>query len=504
MSSNVAKYLTDYLYRRNSVSVAGLGEFKTHYRAAQVDRTTKVVEPPRKVLVFDPSADTHAYDFVQFVAEQSGRDFSAAESELDEFARRVRREVEANGRCAVEGFGLFSTGLDGQLSFSPDRGLNFLKSTAGFGAVDLPRQMPNNPIAPTDHSEADDRHADPGDAPATVADVILGDFSAIKHLHKKAFGDQSEEREATESAESADPLPPTDSIDKPLPVAEKSAYDEIIERSRLRQAEEAAANTETETPPKRTIADVLAEKTGLDQTDEPSEVSKVSAKEHVAIGSGLDYLDANDGNAPASTLDESEERETNWPTWIGLGAIALLFFLFLGQLALSEKPLAELAPFSWFVGSSDETESDTATAAADNSEPAGNADELTETEALTDAEADASTDAENGEEVPEDSPTDQRADSNSDAPGQTAETAGYSFGEAPAGYHIVIGAFRERANAQSTVQRLEGDGYRAYAIRNDRDLWQCMIFAGSETKARQLLGRVQANVEPGAWIYRHS
>lgn len=73
---------------------------------------------------------------------------------------------------------------------------------------------------------------------------------------------------------------------------------------------------------------------------------------------------------------------------------------------------------------------------------------------------------------------------------------------APSGYHIVVGSFHDRSNAEHYISELQAQGYDAYLANGTPDFSRVAIGNfQSWRQAKNALDGVRMNVNPGSWIY---
>jgi|GEM_PF-2481656 len=334
----------------------------------------------------------------------------------------------------------------------------------------------------------------------TLAEVLFDDLASVKDLHKKTFTDET----AIENQ----------------PIAEQAAE-----------------------APKKTMKEVLEEN-----------AKDIEAKEIKPTRRKMDW--ETEETAPT---EAKKEGGTNW-FWVL--PLVLLFFicLMLYQIATSDKPLNELAPFSWFMQpnetSTDNQLADNTSNSSVNSNNTitnenpdnnssetdnGSNDEIAYNEGDTnegDANSsnDENTTGDDGNEANNSSNSDDASakatnespdntNANNSASNQSTTTQSTPTNNSnavanlgipksinalmnenvPKGYHMVIGAFGEANNALKTVNKLRKKGYEAYAIKNKNNLYQCMVYAGnSQNDAEAKIGDIRANIEKGAWVFKQN
>lgn len=71
-----------------------------------------------------------------------------------------------------------------------------------------------------------------------------------------------------------------------------------------------------------------------------------------------------------------------------------------------------------------------------------------------------------------------------------------------AGFHVVVGSFKENRNAINYIKDLKARGYDAYLAEGSNDFSRVAIgHFSTKSDAQKILGNIQRDVTSGAWIY---
>jgi len=70
------------------------------------------------------------------------------------------------------------------------------------------------------------------------------------------------------------------------------------------------------------------------------------------------------------------------------------------------------------------------------------------------------------------------------------------------GFHIVVGSFKESANAKNYMLQLKAKGYQAYLPDGDKRFWRVAVGGyNTHQQAEQAIGAIKQNINPQSWIY---
>lgn len=508
MEQLIADYIKEYLFDNSNLSIKGLGTFQTDFIPAEIDDAMKVVEPAKKKLKFAENAEYSTPAFLQFMAEKNNFSITAAEPYITRFVNTINDAINNNQPINLRGLGKFEPGLLSGLKFTPDPGVNFLRSTQSMDAVDLPNY---NSDAPSVSTNEEDK--------ATVADVLVGDLNSFKDLHNRAFNKEEVEEKKVEEA--------------------------------LNLKEDIQNEVHTEVIEKKTVSEVLSE--NAKEIDSTSDFA--SSRERVE-------------HEPISPEELDEER-SNW-LWLFPLVILLLLGMMLGQIALSDKPINEMAPFSWFSGNDEKSdqeimdESKLNEQAIENELTENSSDELDNEPINSDSNSGSDNQSEeeinynsdnnsssnnnttsssgnssqnsttssssNSSSVSSDAATagtNNSSTSNSGSSGNTSferksgsssggtssSSATYTGGGASSissilsnnpdkGFYIVTGSFGDAGNAVKRYNAIKSAGYEPVVMKNDKGLYQCMVYAkDGQIHARNMLDGVRAKFSKDAWVY---
>ncbi len=146
----LGKYISELLYRHDSVILPGFGTFSTKYVPARFIPEEKIVESPRKIVDFSPEPREGETPLIAFMAKKEGKSHEEVLQHISETLMEAEHALEAGNKVAFEMVGTFYRETDGNLKFDASRQVNYLDSDTGVQAVDTPPQKPIDTIKEPD------------------------------------------------------------------------------------------------------------------------------------------------------------------------------------------------------------------------------------------------------------------------------------------------------------------------------------------------------------------
>lgn len=135
------RFISDLLYVHDCVIVPGFGGLVANYRAARLNRSTHVIQPPSKHVGFNRHLTQNDGLLVAHISSVANITYQQAQQEVELLVTQVKKELTERGRIAWEKIGVFFYDQSGLLHFIPEDQENFLPDAFGLSPVQL------NPIA---------------------------------------------------------------------------------------------------------------------------------------------------------------------------------------------------------------------------------------------------------------------------------------------------------------------------------------------------------------------
>ena len=141
-------YISELLFEHDSVILPGLGEFSTRYVPAKFIPEEKKIEPPSKVVAFDPEKKEGETPLIGLIAAKEKLDQEKVKSFLSKFVEEFFESIKSGKKVELEKIGLFSQDPDGNIVFEPDTSVNYNQDAAGLTSVKEPEKTDTPKAAP--------------------------------------------------------------------------------------------------------------------------------------------------------------------------------------------------------------------------------------------------------------------------------------------------------------------------------------------------------------------
>ena len=150
----IGKYISNLLYKHETVLLPGFGTFTTRYIPAKFIPEKQIVEAPTKLADFTSTPDQGDTPLTKYIAENEGMTEDEVLSMYENLTSDIKRSLKAGKKVAFEDVGTFHLDADNNLQFEPDRDINYLEEATGVDAVATPG--PTHPITPGDSHRSED------------------------------------------------------------------------------------------------------------------------------------------------------------------------------------------------------------------------------------------------------------------------------------------------------------------------------------------------------------
>ncbi len=127
----LAKYISELLYRHDCVIVPGFGGFITNPVSAQIDGVRNVYYPPSKKVGFNRKLDHNDGLLINHVSSGKGIDYSDASKLVETMVNDILKDLIKGKRVSFVGIGEFFFDRTDNLQFEPEPLANF--STHAYG-----------------------------------------------------------------------------------------------------------------------------------------------------------------------------------------------------------------------------------------------------------------------------------------------------------------------------------------------------------------------------------
>jgi nucleoid DNA-binding protein len=146
---NISLIIRDLLLRSEQLVIPGLGTFKIIHRPAQISKTTQVVLPPAREIVFDSQSRSGDTQLLLAIKRKHSLSETETSEALKKYVYSLEEEIRTIGSAMLEGLGKITRANSGSFTFEPIPGL---LNPGGIFA------LPNIDIPVTEKKEIRNRH----------------------------------------------------------------------------------------------------------------------------------------------------------------------------------------------------------------------------------------------------------------------------------------------------------------------------------------------------------
>ncbi len=132
------KYISELLYRHDSVILPGFGLFSTRYVPAKFIPEKKIVEAPAKVADYSPGLKDGDTPLLAYMAEKEGKTIEEVSEFLAGMVRDIKQSLQEGKRIEIERIGRFKLDEKGNTEFEPDQSVNYLDEATDVPKVSAP------------------------------------------------------------------------------------------------------------------------------------------------------------------------------------------------------------------------------------------------------------------------------------------------------------------------------------------------------------------------------
>lgn len=129
------EYLTRLLFEQECVVLPGFGGFITQYKPAEMDFSTKKLQPPTKKIAFNRSLNTNDGLLISLIAKDEHISYKQAELKINDFVMQCEKNLQINGSILFEGIGKVYIDDSKNLQFNPS---STFTSFTSYGLGEIP------------------------------------------------------------------------------------------------------------------------------------------------------------------------------------------------------------------------------------------------------------------------------------------------------------------------------------------------------------------------------
>ncbi len=126
------------MLRNEQLAIPGFGTFKIIHRPAQISKTTHVLLPPAREIVFDGQLRSGDNLLLLSIKNKYGLSETAGSEALNKFIRLLEEDMRSAGSVILEGLGKITRDNSGTLVFEPVTGLLNPGGVFALPKIDMP------------------------------------------------------------------------------------------------------------------------------------------------------------------------------------------------------------------------------------------------------------------------------------------------------------------------------------------------------------------------------
>ncbi|MCD4792875.1 MAG: SPOR domain-containing protein [Bacteroidales bacterium] len=136
----ISQHIKNLLKTNERVILGDFGVFTTKQISARIDKETKVMKPPFKIVVFDQNITEDAGLLIKYMAEQKRISIDNAKEQIEEYVKTIKSKLAAGKTIEFKDMGSFKQSADGKIDFSYLSDDNLLLDSFGLPPVTITEQ----------------------------------------------------------------------------------------------------------------------------------------------------------------------------------------------------------------------------------------------------------------------------------------------------------------------------------------------------------------------------
>jgi nucleoid DNA-binding protein len=140
----IEQYISDLLYKFDTVILPGFGAFVLKYKPASLDANTNQLLPPAKIVSFDASLKNNDGILANYISEIEKISFFEACSTILAFVEETTKILDSGNSFTIQKVGSFSKAAENGIIFTSDTSTNYNLETFGMGSVAAPSVKTSN------------------------------------------------------------------------------------------------------------------------------------------------------------------------------------------------------------------------------------------------------------------------------------------------------------------------------------------------------------------------
>jgi nucleoid DNA-binding protein len=116
---NISLIIRDLLLRNEQLVIPGFGAFKIIHRPAQISKTTQVLIPPAREVVFDSQLKSGDNQLLLAIKKKHGLSEAETGDALKKYILHIEEDIRSTGAVMMEGLGKIKRDKSGNLNLEP-------------------------------------------------------------------------------------------------------------------------------------------------------------------------------------------------------------------------------------------------------------------------------------------------------------------------------------------------------------------------------------------------
>ena len=135
MNKTVEHYISELLFLHDCVILPDFGGFVGNLQSAKLNKTTGVLSPPSKQILFNASLKTNDGLLITHISNQEGITQEVAKNEVENYATKIIKKLTESKVLRLDKIGLLSLGREGNIIFLQDSISNYSLDSFGMKAT---------------------------------------------------------------------------------------------------------------------------------------------------------------------------------------------------------------------------------------------------------------------------------------------------------------------------------------------------------------------------------
>ena len=135
MNKTVEHYISELLFLHDCVILPDFGGFVGNLQSAQLNKTTGILSPPSKQILFNSNLKTNDGLLITHISSQEGVTQEIAKQNVMSFANENNNKLTASKALRIDKIGLFTLGKEGNIIFLQDSTNNYSLDAFGMKAT---------------------------------------------------------------------------------------------------------------------------------------------------------------------------------------------------------------------------------------------------------------------------------------------------------------------------------------------------------------------------------